>query len=293
MKIVVIGASGLVGSNCLRHFKEMGHEVVGTYFSYQAEDTAYFDTLQPGKPVNFDITGFQPEVIVHCGALTFVDYCEQHPEESFEKTVIATKNVVEIANTLGAKVVFISTDYIFDGNDGPYSEDATPNPISIYGSHKYEAELLVRDEVPEHIIIRITNVYGNEERGKNFVSRIIDQAIKGEHLTLKLPMDQYASPVNARDVARAIQLLLTDGHSGIFHIAATDYMNRVQLAQTILKYFPDADYELHALATNRLQQPAARPLQGGLKPAKFLSLYPSFNFSNVDDHVREVLARQS
>lgn len=85
MKILVIGASGLVGFNCLRHFREMGHEVVGSYFSYPTADTVFYDTLDPANPENFDVREFNPDAIVHCGALTFVDYCEQHPEESFEK----------------------------------------------------------------------------------------------------------------------------------------------------------------------------------------------------------------
>lgn len=285
MKIFIIGASGLVGSNCLRHFKEKGWNAVGTYFSYEARNTVFFDTLNLDNPSNFDVYGFKPDVIVHCGALTHVDYCEQHEAESYEKTVISTQNMVNLSKELNAKLVFISTDYIFDGIDGPYEENAEPHPLSVYGRHKLEAEQAVLAANDGNIVLRITNVYGNEERGKNFVSRIIEQIFEQQKLTLRLPLDQYATPINAYDIARCLFLLLNDRKYGVYHIASTDYMNRVQLALTILKYFPDASYELIPMTTGQIQAPAPRPLQGGLKNRKFMSEYPDFRFSTVDDYV--------
>ena len=138
-------------------------------------------------------------------------------------------------------------------------------------------------------MLRITNVYGKEIRNKNFVSRIVEQCMAGSKLTLKLPVDQYATPVNARDVAKAMLLLLRDREKGIFHIASTDWMNRVELALTVLKYFPNAEYELFPMLTADLAQPAARPLRGGLLKNKFSARYPRFLFSNVDDFVREMI----
>lgn len=285
MKIFIIGASGLVGSNCLRHFKEKGWECVGTYYSYEARHTVFFDTLNLNNEANFDVRSFDPDVIVHCGALTHVDYCEQNEAESHEKTVVSTKNIITLANELKATLVFISTDYIFDGISGPYEETAEPNPLSVYGCHKLEAEQAVMHANPNNIVLRITNVYGDEERGKNFVSRIIEQIFEQQKLTLRLPIDQYATPINAYDIARCLYLLLNDRKHGVYHIAGTDYMNRVQLALTILKYFPDALYELIPLTTEQINAPAARPLQGGLKNRKFMSEYRDFRFSTVDDYV--------
>ncbi len=287
MKILIIGASGLVGGNCLRYLSTQNHDCIGTYFSYPAKDTVYYDTLNIENPDNFDLDAFAPEVIIHCGALTHVDYCEQHPEESERLTVQSTQNVIEIARKFSTKLIFISTDYIFDGENGPYDEEAIANPISVYGQHKWEAEELIKKSNLHHIILRITNVYGDEERGKNFVARIIEQATKGQHLTLKLPVDQYATPINAHDIARAINLLLKADEQGIYNIASTDYMNRVQLALRILKYFPKASYDLIPLTTQEMNPPAARPLQGGLKSNKFLSKYPNFLFSTVDEYVSE------
>lgn len=287
MKIFIAGASGLVGSNCLRHFKEQGHEVVGTYFSFPTEDTVYFNTLNTQDENNFNLASFSPDVIVHCGALTHVDYCEEHPEESFQKTVQSTINLVELAIRFNAKMVFISTDYVFDGEAGPYSEIDKVNPLSIYAKHKLEAERYVIEHLPRSLVLRITNVYGDEARNKNFVARIIQQCEEGKKLVLKLPFDQYATPVNAWDVARAMLLLLNDSKEGVFHIASTDWMNRVDLALNVLKYYPHAAYELIPISTTELNQPAKRPLRGGLLKNKFSDLYPTFRFGTIDEYVAE------
>ena len=250
MKVFIAGASGLVGSNCMKHFKEMGAEVSGSYFSYPTEDTVFFDTLSPANPENFDVVSYKPDVIIHCGALTHVDHCETHEEESYQKTVQSTKNLLAIAKQCNARFVYISTDYVFDGKEGPYTEDAPVNPI---------------------------------------IARIIDQCKNNQKLTLKLPYDQYASPTNAFDIARAMYVLLHDNKSGIYHIGSTDYMNRVELALRVLKYFPLAEYDLQTTSTEELKQPAIRPLKGGFVRMKFSNEYPGFMFTNVDDYLKAKL----
>lgn len=285
MKIFIAGASGLVGSNCYKHFKEQGHEVVGSHLSFPTDATVFYNTLEAEHPDNYDIIGFQPDVIVHCGALTHVDYCEEHIEESYEKTVKSTLSLIKVAATIGARLVYISTDYVFDGKDGPYRESATTNPLNVYGKHKLEAEQRVLASLANSLVLRITNVYGAEIRGKNFIARIITQCNNGETLKLNLPYDQYASPTNAWDIARAMLLLLENNHSGIFHIGSTDYMNRVELAMRVLKYFPEAKFELSTTDTPSLKQAALRPLNGGFVKEKFSSLFPKFIFGTVDEYV--------
>ena len=285
MKVFVIGASGLVGSNCMKHFSEKGWDVKASYFSYAIDGLEFYNTLEPNDATNYDIAAWQPDVLVHCGALTHVDYCETHEEESYQKTVQSTINIIALAKQCKARMVYLSTDYVFDGKDGPYTEDAPINAISIYGRHKLEAEQMVLKEIEQALVLRVTNIYGDEARGKNFVARIVQQCKEGATLKLKLPYDQFASPTNAMDIARAMFLLLRDGKQGIYHIGGTDYMNRVALALRVLKYFPEADYELEAISTDALQQPASRPLLGGFVTAKFSKEYPEFLFSNVDDYL--------
>jgi dTDP-4-dehydrorhamnose reductase len=285
MEVFIVGASGLVGSNMLRHFSEQGWNVTGSYFSYPSDRLVYYNTLQPDDSNNWDVHANKPKVIVHCGALTHVDYCEQHPDESYEKTVQSTMNVIKVANQVGAQMVYLSTDYVFDGVDGPYAEDAEVNPISVYGRHKLEAEQSVLAMVPNSLVLRVTNVYGDEARGKNFVSRIVQQCEAGTALTLKLPYDQFAHPTNAWDIAGAAAVLIRDEKRGIYHIGSTDYMNRVELALRILKRFPATQYTLDAVSTESLAQPAGRPLNGGFIRQKFCSEYPEFTFSNLDDYL--------
>lgn len=287
MKVFIVGASGLVGSNCMQYFAAQGWDVKGSYFSYATEGTVFYNTLEPQHPENFEIKAWQPDVLVHCGALTHVDYCESNIEESYQKTVQSTINIIALAKESNARLVYISTDYVFDGKDGPYTEEAAINPLSVYARHKLEAEQLALAEVSNTLVLRVTNIYGHEARGKNFVSRIVQQCQEGQKLILKLPYDQFASPTNAMDIARAMFVLLRDAKSGIYHIGSTDYMNRVALALRVLQYFPKAEYDLIPLSTAELNQPAARPLLGGFVTAKFSKEYPDFLFSNIDDFLKQ------
>jgi len=286
MNVFIVGASGLVGNNCLRHFVARGWNVKGSYFSFPQEGLVYFNTLEPGDPKNFDLVGWKPEVIVHCGALTHVDYCETNVEESHTQTVVSTRNLISIAKQCGARMVYLGTDYVFDGKDGPYAEDAAVHPLNIYGQHKLEAEQAVLSAVPNSLVLRVTNVYGDEARGKNFIARIIQQCVDGKELTLKLPYDQFANPTNAADIAAGMFLLLRDGKSGIYNMGGTDYMNRVSLALRVLKYFPEATYKLEPIDTASLKQPATRPLLGGFIMQKFCGEYPEYLFSTVDDYLQ-------
>jgi dTDP-4-dehydrorhamnose reductase len=285
MKIFISGASGLVGGNCLKHFTEQGIDCVGTYFSYAVAGLHYFNTLDLADTKNYDVDAFAPDVIVHCGAMTHVDACETEPDRSYNETVLSTLNLLSLAKRLNAKLVYIGTDYVFDGKHGPYLEDDAVNPLSIYAKHKLEAERAVTKDNTAHLVLRITNVYGDEIRNKNFIARIIQQVQEGKELALKLPQDQYATPVCAWDVARAMLVLLQDNEYGVYHIASTDWMNRVDLALNVLKHFPQAKYKLEAISTADLQQPAARPLRGGLHKIKFSARYKDFRFTTVDEYV--------
>lgn len=291
MKVFIAGASGLVGSNCMKHFTEQGWEVTGSYFSYPVPGTVFYNTLEPEHQDNFDIKAYAPDVIVHCGALTHVDRCETEQDESYQKTVQSTLNLVKLAKECNARFVYISTDYVFDGTDGPYMEDAPVNPVSVYGKHKLEAEQHALKEIDRTLVLRVTNVYGNEARGKNFVARIVQQCLDKQKLTLKLPYDQFACPTNAWDIARAMFVLLRDNKNGIYHIGSTDYMNRVQLALKVLQYFPEAEYDLIPISTAELKQPAPRPLIGGFVTMKFCTEYPDILFGNVDSYLSEILGK--
>ncbi|HAW52740.1 MAG TPA: hypothetical protein DCX54_10505, partial [Flavobacteriales bacterium] len=138
------------------------------------------------------------------------------------------------------------------------------------------------------LICRVTNVYGNEERGKNFIARLIESARSGEKMEFTFPIDQFATPINAMDVARALVQLMTDGKRGIYHLASTDFLNRYQLATRVLKHFPQNRITINPILTSEMNQAAERPLNGGLISAKFLSEYPTFEYTNVDDYLHQL-----
>ena len=289
MKVLVLGASGLVGGNCVKVLESKENvDVVGTYFSFETENTVFFDTLNPQNPENFNVDEFKPNVIVHCGALTHVDYCEDHQEESYQKTVQSTLNAIELCKKFNAKLVYLSTDYVFDGTKGFYKEEDEVNPLSIYGKHKLEAELAVKKELADFVIVRITNVYGDEVRGKNFIARLSVNMQKGEPMELRLPYDQYATPANAFDIAKAIWLLVNDKKVGIYHFGSTDYLNRIQLCQKVAQYFGHDKVVINPISTKEMNQAADRPLLGGFSTEKFIKEYPGFYFSNVDDYLKKL-----
>lgn len=287
MKVFIIGASGLVGGNCLQCMRNNpDFDVIGSHYMFATNDTEYFDVFNP-KETTFDLAEFNPDVIVHTGALTHVDYCETHQEESYKHTVESTENAIKLANSLKAKFVYISTDYIFDGENGPYAEYDDTNPLSVYGKHKLIAEKVVQKLCKEYLILRVTNVYGNEIRGKNFVSFLKRIALGGEEKDLKLPKDQYATPINAADIGLILSHLLLDKKQGIYHLASDEYINRVELAEKVLAYFPDHHIHIKALSTAEMGQAAPRPLKGGLKTDKIKSEYPEFEFSTVDKYMEK------
>jgi dTDP-4-dehydrorhamnose reductase len=286
MRVLIIGASGLVGGNCQQYLQQFAdYEVLGTHVSFPTPISLYYNPGEPRSNPDPKLFDFQPQAVVHCGALTFVDYCEQHEAESYQKTVASTAVALQLAASQRAKFIYISTDYVFDGERGPYVEEDVVNPICVYGRHKLEAEQLVINSGLPYLILRITNVYGDELRGKNFVARLLEQMATNQPIALTVPTDQYATPINAHDVARALKLLLDYDRQGIYHLGSTDYMNRLQLADRIIGSFAYANANLTSSTTAALAQVAPRPLRGGLLAHKFLREFPEFVFSNIDDYL--------
>ncbi|MFZ1704663.1 MAG: SDR family oxidoreductase [Saprospiraceae bacterium] len=281
MRILIIGASGLVGYNCYRHFSQIeGQYILGTHRNFSTDFTSKFNCSVIGEEEHSILRTLKPSVIIHTGALTNVDECEVSPEKSYFETVISTANIIKIAEEFNSKIVYISTDYVFDGESGPYHETDIPNPINTYGKHKLIAEQLVQQQNNDNLIIRITNVYGDELRDKNFVSRLLKEPTKP--IELKLPVDQFATPINALDVAKAIELLLIYNKSGIYHLASIEYVNRVQMAMQIIHKKNLNNWKIVPTKTSELNQRAKRPLFGGLIAMKFLNEFPYFINSSLN-----------
>lgn len=289
MKVLIIGASGLVGGNIFEYFSEVTNwQLTGTYNSFASDRLVYFDASNSSNWSEL-ITHTPWDIIIHTGAMTHVDQCEVDPLRSQILTVDSTNNLVNFASTIGSKFIYISTDYVFDGTSGPYSESDDTNPLSVYGKHKLQSENIITGQLTNYLIIRITNVYGKEGRNKNLLARITQDIILNKNERVyQVPFDQFSTPINAIDVARAILYLIKDDKKGFYHLASTDLVNRVQFLQKINLYLGQS-ITVVPVATEKLNQSAKRPLLGGLLAKRFLSEYPSFEFSNLDSYLKTLV----
>ncbi len=256
-RTLIIGASGLVGGALRAVFPD----AVGTYFRAPADGLVPLD-IADAAAVHALMDRLAPELVLLPAAQPNVDRCETEPAESTRINVEGTRHVAEAAARVGARLVFFSTDYVFDGRAGPYPPDAAPAPIQVYGHHKLAAETLVREIVADHLIVRACGVYGYQPTGKNFVMALVRLASAGERM--RVPSDQWGTPTLADNMAAAVRELALAGQRGIVHPVGPDYLTRIEFARLAAEVFGYDDGFLDPVTTPELKQPAARPLRGGL-----------------------------
>ncbi|MDY6786166.1 MAG: SDR family oxidoreductase, partial [Cyanobacteriota bacterium] len=273
MKVAVIGASGLVGSHLATAARDRGWETLATYHQFPQPQQLPLDIRDEEKARSL-LTDFQPQVIFLPAFRSHVDYCEQHPEGTAQLNVDGCLNIARIARNLKAKLVFYSSDYVFDGTSGPYRERDSPNPICVYGQQKLTVEQKIQNLLETALILRITVVYGNESQGKNFVKRAIDTLTKGE--TLRVPCDQIGSPTLVNDIAEASCRLVEANAEGIFHVVGTDVMSRYDFALEVARIFELPTDNILPVTTPELKQAASRPLLAGMVSDR---LVPTLNWN--------------
>ncbi len=266
--VAIIGGNGLVGGYLTRIFKgsQTYKKVVPTTHSIQKEGFYSLDITQPAQLEEFFLN-HRPDVVIFAAAMTHVDRCEKERELCLKSNVEAVKDTVRFLKKLGKpfQLVFFSTEYIFDGEKGPYRENDPANPLSVYGMSKWKAEEFIRGEVEDYLIARVTGVFGLEESGKNFFYTL------GRHIvqkkTLKVPSDQISTPTYAGFIARAVRSLVESGKKGTFHVAAKNRIGRSEFAFAIARRFGwDAQW-IQPVLTAELGQKAKRPLNAGLVPS--------------------------
>lgn len=262
MNTLVIGGTGLVGAAITEQFKKAGHTVISasrkSAHSFDLENPASIDAL---------LQQTTPDVVILSAAYTHVDGCEEKKEYAWKVNVDGTQ-AISTACDNRIKLVYVSTDYVFDGKNGPYTEDALPNPLNWYGKTKLAAEQLTQQH-SQNLILRTTNVYDLGSDTKNFAARCIQTFKEGK--TLKCPVDQYATPTWAQDFGLATRKLVEKNAAGIYNVVGPDYLNRVEFAQKVAKAF-NYEASIESLSTAAFAQTAARPLKGGLTTEKLRSL---------------------
>lgn len=269
---LVIGARGLVGEHISRSLIEHSQKVTLTHYTSKSPKSEYLDIRNRAKVQGF-IKAKRPDIIYLPAAATNVDFCEENPSEAFRTNVSGVKNLIDASNKVNARLVYFSSDYIFDGIDGPYTEDSIPNPICEYGKQKLIAEYLINTTSENFVIIRTTVVYGWERNGKNFIARLIKTLQANQEI--KIPVDQIGSPTYAPNLAKASIELAMSNHQGVFNICGTALGNRYEFACEAAKTFGLNTSLIQPIQTHDLKQPASRPLRAGMltnKAAKTIGI---------------------
>lgn len=265
MRALIIGASGQVGGALLQALHARGHETVATYGRHPIDGASALDITDEAA-VGQVIANARPDWIFCPAGLTHVDYCEAHPEEAIAVNRDGPRHAARVGHRHGAGFVYYSSEYVFDGAQGPYGEEDRAHPLSKYGLSKWEAEQAILGEVPRGLVVRTTVVYGRDRQEKNFVFQLIRNCRSGRGM--RVPVDQVSSPTYSADLAAASVELCERGLTGLYHLAGDGLLDRFAFARLACRVFDLDPSQLTPVLTAALGQRAPRPLSGGLKIAK-------------------------
>lgn len=250
--ILVVGANGMLGRDMTALLGDRGRGV--------DIDGIDITSLESVERV---LTAVRPSVVVNCAAYTDVDGCESNQETAMQVNGEGVAHLAMATRTIGARLVQVSTDYVFDGSKGaPYQEDDAPHPINVYGESKLAGEMNAVFN-PDHLIVRTQWLYGLH--GKNFVETML--RLGAERDELSVVDDQIGSPTWTVDLAHAILALVEKGCQGVYHAASEGYCSWNVFARAI---FQEAGMSVtvNAMTTEQLNRPAQRPLHSPLECGK-------------------------
>ncbi|MDF1660504.1 MAG: SDR family oxidoreductase [Planctomycetota bacterium] len=263
---LVIGASGFVGQYLYRALPE--DQRTGTYYQQEAQGLLRLDWTDDLQ-IRELLRRCQPNLIFVPASWTHVDACEDDPDRCMSLNDGGMKLLCEAVDPEKARIVYFSTDYVFDGKDGPYSEDSQTAPINVYGESKLSAERRVLAHSDRNLVIRTTVVYGWEQRGKNSMERLIRGLRTGQ--SCRAPVDQWGNPTYVENLVEVSLDLVKLGMSGIFNVCGSEWINRYQLALMAARVFQLPEEFVEPIKTPQLNQRATRPMRAGMKVAKALA----------------------
>lgn len=268
-RILVLGSNGLLGQKLC--------EIIIRGGAYQLVMASKAE--KPLRPVvgaqylSVDITNRKevknavalcaPDVIINAAAMTNVDLCETERERCWKTNVEGVENIIEAARRNDTMVIHISTDYVFDGRSGPYTENDRPEPLSYYGKSKLASENALRSSGLPYLIARTMVLYGFAPGVKpNFALWLIENLEKGRKVNVV--DDQYGNPTLVDDLAYGLIQGFEMGRTGIYHLAGRDIVSRYEFALKLAKVFNFDPALINPVKTADLKQPAPRPLKSGL-----------------------------
>lgn len=271
MRALIIGASGLVGASVSRVLGRNGAEVTGTTWGSEIPGLRLLD-IANGEVVREVFSAVLPEVVVLAeNTPDGMDRCECEPGLAEAVNVEGTCHVASAAAACGARLVYYSSDDIFDGMLGPYSEDEPPSPLSVYGKSQWTAEELLRELLPgRHLIIRTTAVYGWNRTSPNFAMFVWAQLQAGKRI--RVANDQWCNPTLADYLAEVTAQLIDMGTAGVVNVAGRERATRFDMAVALARTMALDKDLITSVTTAELGQSARHPLQGGLKTEKLRRL---------------------
>jgi dTDP-4-dehydrorhamnose reductase len=260
MKVLVTGHRGMLGRAVVAELRRRGVEATGA-------DVSEMDIADAGR-VHAVVGRLRPAVVINCAAFTAVDACETARELCFAVNATGAGNVAAAAAAAGARLLHLSTDYVFDGSSRvPYAEEAAPAPLSAYGESKLEGEKLIAAAAPDYLLVRTAGLFGIG--GVSFVSKILTQAKNGR--SLAVVDDQRTSPTYAGHLAEALAELLDTDFRGLVHVAGAGVASWYDVAAEVLK-LTGRDVPLRPITTGELGQAARRPAFSALDCGKYTAL---------------------
>lgn len=268
MKVAVIGANGQLGQDVTFAFESQGHEVTGLTHAEVA--------VESSESVQAALAACRPELVINTAAFTNVDRCEDEAVQAFTINAAGARNVAQAAQAAGARLIQISTDYVFDGEKGSaYVETDPPRPLSVYGNSKLAGEFCARAAAPRHFVVRVSGIYGHHVcRGKgspNFVDTMLARGRKGEEI--RMVDDQIATPTSTVEIARQLVALSQTDEYGIYHATAEGSCSWYEFTRAIYE-IAGLKVRVEPIRTGDSGRKAPRPKYGVLENAalKRLSL---------------------
>jgi dTDP-4-dehydrorhamnose reductase len=269
MKALVIGASGQLGAALVSLLRARAIPAAGTHCSRPKDDSLPLD-VRDGAAVRRCLDAVAPDLVFLAqNAPGGVDFCEEHPDQAQAVIVGGMRHVLAAAAPRRARVVFFSSDYVFDGQAGPYAEGSRPRPISAYGKAKLEAERLLHSYPAGALIVRTTAVFSWAPGTKNFAMQVHERLRAGA--PLRVPNDQWCNPTLAEFLAEACLRLVQSGRHGTFNVVGRDWLARSELAAALARAMSLDPALVQGVPTAELGQKARRPLKGGLTTDKLSS----------------------
>ena len=240
MPVLIIGASGFIGQYLVRRLNQaLGRGVFGTFRSRAPQDdgnTWYQVELTGTARLEQVFQLAQPDVVVHLAALADVGTAEREPERATAVNVAATSSIVRLSEQHGARLVFVSTEYVFDGQRGYYREDDPPSPNTHYGRTKWEAEQQVAKLAARWSILRTSIVYGWPGQGKRNFAPWLTERLRGGD-PYHGPTDVYRTPIYVEHLTHGIARLVEEDYPGILHVAGRDWVSMYDFAAAIAEAF--------------------------------------------------------